>query len=81
MLWPGNQEFACRYREKLYYLSSEDTKEKFMIEPKPYLSSGRPLEVFHAILNVIYVLSHVFVWYNCRFGVDFCLKINGNGAL
>lgn len=46
VLWPGNQDFACRYRERLYYLSSEEAKDKFTTKPKPHLAYSDPLEVF-----------------------------------
>ena len=46
VLMPGNQDFACRYREKLYYLSSGEAKDKFTRNPKLYLASSHPLKVF-----------------------------------
>lgn len=30
------KEFACLYRERIYYLGSEDERTKFMLEPSKY---------------------------------------------
>lgn len=46
ILWPGNQDYALRYREKLYYFSSEEAKEKFAEDPGAYIAQGKPLKVF-----------------------------------
>lgn len=45
VLWPGQQENAIRYREKLYYFSTEEAKEKFRANPLEYIAVDRPLEV------------------------------------
>lgn len=45
ILWPGNQDYALRYREKLYYFSSEEAKEKFAEDPVSYIAQGKPLKV------------------------------------
>lgn len=45
VLWPGNQDYALRYREKLYYFSSEEAKEKFAEDPVAYIAKEKPLKV------------------------------------
>ena len=53
MLWPGNPEIAARYREKLYYFSSEEAREKFLDQPEQYLPQDKPLVVCSfALLSV-----------------------------
>ena len=46
ILWPGNQDYALRYREKLYYFSSEEAKERFTEDPVAYIAQGKSLKVF-----------------------------------
>jgi len=45
LLWPGNQDYALRYRERLYYFSSEEAKDKFAENPTAYIAKGKPLKV------------------------------------
>ena len=45
VLWPGNPEVAARYRERLYYLSTPDARDKFLADPKRFLPDGGPFEV------------------------------------
>ena len=45
VLWPGNPEVAARYRERLYYLSTPDARDKFLADPKKFLPDGGPFEV------------------------------------
>ena len=33
VLWPGNQDLATRYRDRLYCFSSEEAKESFRADP------------------------------------------------
>lgn len=42
VLWPGDPETAAKYREKTYYLSSRDAREKFLENPVDYLPKGKP---------------------------------------
>ena len=53
ILWPGNQDYALRYREKLYYFSSEEAKEKFTEDPVAYIALGKPLRVCMILYNRI----------------------------
>jgi adenylate/nucleoside-diphosphate kinase len=45
ILWPGNPEIAAKYREKSYYFSSGDAREKFLEDPMIYLPKGKPFKV------------------------------------
>ena len=38
VLWPGNPEIAAKYREKIYYFSGYEAREKFVREPAAFLS-------------------------------------------
>ncbi|XP_072356094.1 adenylate kinase 9 isoform X2 [Scyliorhinus torazame] len=44
VLFPGDQEIAARYREKYYYFSNPDAREKFFKNPEEYLNKNEPLE-------------------------------------
>lgn len=37
ILYPGNPEIAARYREKVYYLSTVEAREKFLTNPQDFL--------------------------------------------
>ena len=45
VLWPGNPDTAARYRERLYYLSSQEAREQFLEDPTKYLPKDKPFEV------------------------------------
>ena len=57
VLWPGNQDTAAKYRERLYYFSSEEAKERFTASPKEYTASGGPLQVGIRLGIIEYVSS------------------------
>lgn len=44
-LFPGNPEVAAMFREKVYYFSSAENKDKFILEPTNFLSEEGPLKV------------------------------------
>ncbi|KAK7500075.1 hypothetical protein BaRGS_00008622, partial [Batillaria attramentaria] len=44
VLFPGNPETAARYREKVYYLSSPEARDKFLANPESYLPKNKPLK-------------------------------------
>ncbi|XP_052020495.1 adenylate kinase 9 [Apodemus sylvaticus] len=44
VLQPGNTEEAVKYREKIYYFSSSEAKEKFLEHPEDYVSQNEPLK-------------------------------------
>ena len=50
VLWPGNQELAARYRDKLYCFNSEEAKESFLADPLQYVAdSNCPIQVHNNI--------------------------------
>ncbi|CAI8010883.1 Adenylate kinase 9 [Geodia barretti] len=44
VLWPGSEQYALRYRERLFYFSSEEAKTKFAAKASNYLATDNPLE-------------------------------------
>ncbi|XP_033613419.1 adenylate kinase 9 isoform X2 [Fukomys damarensis] len=44
ILQPGNTEEAAKYREKMYYFSSAEAKEKFLEHPEDYVAHKEPLK-------------------------------------
>nr|XP_023418491.1 LOW QUALITY PROTEIN: adenylate kinase 9-like [Cavia porcellus] len=44
ILQPGNTEEAAKYREKIYYFSSTEAKEKFLEHPEDYVAHKEPLK-------------------------------------
>ncbi|GAB1295055.1 Nucleoside-diphosphate kinase [Apodemus speciosus] len=44
VLQPGNTDDAVKYREKIYYFSSTEAKEKFLEHPEDYVSQNEPLK-------------------------------------
>ncbi|KAM6148394.1 LOW QUALITY PROTEIN: adenylate kinase 9 [Erethizon dorsatum] len=44
ILQPGNTEEAAKYREKIYYFSSAEAKEKFLEHPEDYVAHKEPLK-------------------------------------
>ncbi|XP_045150541.1 adenylate kinase 9 [Echinops telfairi] len=44
ILQPGNVDEAVKYREKIYYFSSPETKEKFLEHPEEYIAHKEPLK-------------------------------------
>nr|XP_035152380.2 adenylate kinase 9 isoform X5 [Callithrix jacchus] len=44
ILQPGNTEEAAKYREKIYYFSSAEAKEKFLEHPEEYVAYKEPLK-------------------------------------
>ena len=45
VLWPGDPEKSVKYREKTYYLSTQDNKDKFLSDPQKYLPKDKPCSV------------------------------------
>jgi YHS domain-containing protein len=45
VLVPGNPEFQCKYREKIYRFSSEENRALFMENPVKYLPAKKNPEV------------------------------------
>ncbi|XP_020946714.1 adenylate kinase 9 isoform X2 [Sus scrofa] len=44
ILQPGNSEEAAKYREKIYYFSSPEAKERFLEQPEEYVAHEEPLK-------------------------------------
>ncbi|XP_074189510.1 adenylate kinase 9 isoform X2 [Rhinolophus sinicus] len=44
ILQPGNVEEAAKYREKIYYFSNPEAKEKFLEHPQEYVAHNEPLK-------------------------------------
>ncbi|MXQ85624.1 hypothetical protein E5288_WYG001326 [Bos mutus] len=44
VLQPGTPEEAAKYREKIYYFSSPEAKEKFLEQPEEYVAHDEPLK-------------------------------------
>ena len=45
ILWPGNPEVTAKYRERYYYCSTNEAREKFIADPTFYLPKGKPPKV------------------------------------
>ena len=45
VLWPGNPEVAARYREKTYYISTSEARDKFLENPAAFLPKDKPFDV------------------------------------
>ena len=45
VMWAGQPECACKYRERVYYFSSAEARAKFLDEPLRYLADKEPLQV------------------------------------
>ncbi|XP_034265034.1 adenylate kinase 9 isoform X2 [Pantherophis guttatus] len=44
ILYPGNTENAAKYREKYYYFSTPENRDKFLENPDEYVSHNEPLK-------------------------------------
>ncbi|XP_078504661.1 adenylate kinase 9 isoform X3 [Lissotriton helveticus] len=44
VLWPGNSEYAAKYREKVYNFSSPEARDKFLEMPEMYVALQEPLK-------------------------------------
>ncbi|XP_032071185.1 adenylate kinase 9 [Thamnophis elegans] len=44
ILYPGNSENAAKYREKHYYFSTPENRDKFLENPEEYVSHNEPLK-------------------------------------
>ncbi|ETE69947.1 Adenylate kinase domain-containing protein 1, partial [Ophiophagus hannah] len=44
ILYPGNSENAAKYREKYYYFSTPENRDKFLENPEEYVSHNEPLK-------------------------------------
>ncbi|NWR50605.1 KAD9 kinase, partial [Regulus satrapa] len=44
VLCPGLQEYAAKYKEKIYYFSTPEYKDKFLENPENYVAHSEPLQ-------------------------------------
>ncbi|XP_070589434.1 adenylate kinase 9 isoform X2 [Erythrolamprus reginae] len=44
ILYPGNSENGAKYREKYYYFSTPENRDKFLENPEEYVSHNEPLK-------------------------------------
>ncbi|NXS85990.1 KAD9 kinase, partial [Erpornis zantholeuca] len=44
ILYPGLQEHAVKYKEKIYYFSTSDNRDKFLKNPEDYVAHKEPLQ-------------------------------------
>lgn len=51
VLYPGLQEYAAKYKEKIYYFSTSEYRDKFLKNPEEYVAHNEPLQV--RILKII----------------------------
>ena len=59
VLWPGNPEVAARYREKTYYISTSEARDKFLENPAAFLPKDKPFDVRTCCLS----FSHTFLYF------------------
>lgn len=52
VLYPGLPENAAKYKEKIYYFSTSEYRDKFLNDPEEYVAHNEPLKV--RILKMIY---------------------------
>lgn len=61
VLWPGQAEHVIRYKDKLYFFSSEEAKNKFLASPLTFVGDHKPLKVRERRVNID---LHVYM-YKC----------------
>ncbi|NWV60698.1 KAD9 kinase, partial [Malurus elegans] len=44
VLYPGLQEYAAKYKEKIYYFSTSECRDKFLKSPEEYVAHNKPLQ-------------------------------------
>lgn len=45
VLWPGSEESAVKYRDKLYYCGSDEARGIFISNVDDFIAHSRPLQV------------------------------------
>lgn len=72
VLWPGNPDHALRYRDRLYYFSSEEAKQTFEGHAAEYTSCVQKVSItqllpLHSSLHtyVHIILTHAMCRYGC----------------
>lgn len=54
VLSPGNPEIAARYKEKTYYLSTPEARERFLEKPWDFLPVDEPFPVNSSAVSVMF---------------------------
>ncbi|KAL2306581.1 hypothetical protein Nmel_004510 [Mimus melanotis] len=44
VLYPGLEEHAAKYKEKIYYFSTSEYRDKFLMNPEEYVAHSEPLQ-------------------------------------
>ncbi|NWH78522.1 KAD9 kinase, partial [Piaya cayana] len=44
VLYPGDTELTAKYREKIYYFSTSDYRDKFLENPEEYVAHNEPIQ-------------------------------------
>ncbi|XP_069707806.1 adenylate kinase 9 [Phaenicophaeus curvirostris] len=44
VLYPGDTELAAKYREKIYYFSTSEYRDKFLKNPEEYVAHNEPIQ-------------------------------------
>jgi adenylate/nucleoside-diphosphate kinase len=55
VIYPSNPEVASKYREKTYYFSTKEARDKFLANPEEFLPKDKPLEVTNYLLSCLYL--------------------------
>jgi len=61
-LQPCLDEYAAKYRDKVYYFSSTEAQEKFLKNPELYISNTQPLKVLFWYFIRINDLKNLAQW-------------------
>ena len=69
VLFPGNPEVAAKYREKVYYFSSNDARDKFLANPEEFLPRNGPPKVCEFSSQDTFTKTH-FSWEHPKRVID-----------
>ena len=45
ILFPGNPEIAVKYKDKVYYFSTNEARDEFLESPETFLPTDKPFQV------------------------------------
>ena len=65
VLYPGNPEIAARYREKTYYFSTTEARDKFLATPEEFLTKNESPKVIF-IFFYIFIYLEMYHQYNVK---------------
>lgn len=76
ILYPGISENAAKYREKYYYFSTPENRDKFLENPEEYVSHNEPLKVCRSYIYELYKLTLWFQYFsNMYLHVGICVYL------